>query len=211
MYARCPRCRAVLQVPALAAADKTSSADAAGSFCLACGDPLDNSAPTASCEQCGAIYHPDCWQERGRCLAPQCPSRQRWRLPSSGDADRALCSSCGEPLPAGSGQCARCAQALARLAQQSAPPRQKPRTSYSAGFALIAAGCAVIFFMVMPPGQLAFWAAAIAAAALGLGIYALRRIRASAEPIRGLWAASVAVGLAALALLKFVIDLIAAF
>jgi len=210
MYARCPRCKAALQVPNLSGGDKIAVSDASSRFCFGCGESLVESDQTAACEQCGAIYHNDCWQERGRCLAPQCPSRQRWRPTVVSGADLALCSLCGEPLPANGERCARCSKALAML-NHALSSGKKQRTSYSAGLALIGAIFAIMIFTVIPPGALALPAALLASVSLSLGVYALRRIRASSEPVRGIWAASTAIGLALLALLKFFIDLIASF
>lgn len=43
--------------------------------CLVCGENLDDS--TYICQDCGAVYHPDCYEFNGTCARYGCPSQKR--------------------------------------------------------------------------------------------------------------------------------------
>ena len=84
-------------------------------LCAICQSILDRHEPAASCPDCQAQFHAECWQENGGCAIYGCPSvpatehRTTIETPSSywGQENRP-CTRCGRDILAAAVRCRHC-------------------------------------------------------------------------------------------------------
>jgi predicted RNA-binding Zn-ribbon protein involved in translation (DUF1610 family) len=84
-------------------------------FCAICQTVIQPAESEGSCPACGAIYHPECWQENGGCAVygcknvPATESRRSIEIPISyWGQEQKPCPVCGAKIQAAAVRCRHC-------------------------------------------------------------------------------------------------------
>jgi RNA polymerase subunit RPABC4/transcription elongation factor Spt4 len=116
------------RVPARPAQAPRPGMDSPGVACGACGNILAADAARA-CPTCGTVYHPDCWNRSGGCVAACAgtPARTAPGPAPPGDLPVAQpvpgpggprCHRCGKPVQRGARRCPSCGHMLVRTEEE---------------------------------------------------------------------------------------------